>query len=85
MKKYELNIGHTTEFEGYSILEYYSKGHHDKQEFIEELERTYGYKGDVDKVKHCHCKTTPSPTGGIMFNYKKEPCKGSFPITLLEI
>jgi hypothetical protein len=84
MTKYPLIIEKIVEFEGYSILGYYSKGHHDKNEFLEAVKADYEYEGDIDNVRHTNIKLSPSPTGGILINYKKEPCKGSFPATVIE-
>ena len=85
MSKYPLIIEKIIEFEGYGILGYYSKGYHDKKEFIEAVKADYEYEGDINNVRHIHIKLSPSYTGQMLINYKKEPCKGSFPATVIDI
>lgn len=85
MKNYPLLIEYCTEFEGYSVLNYYSKGHHDKKEFLDAVMGDYEYKGNIEDVRHLHAKLTPSPTGGMMMNFKKQQCRGSFPITVIDV
>jgi len=85
MSKYPLKIERVVEFEGVSTTGYYSKGHHDKNEFIEAVKGDYEYEGNVNDVRHLYIKVSPSPTGGLLINYRKEPCRGSFPATVIEV
>ncbi|MCF6466367.1 hypothetical protein [Clostridium sp. Cult2] len=85
MKKYPLLIQEVAEFEGCSVMAYYSKGHHNKEEFINAVMGDYDYVGNIHSVRHTNIKLSPSPTGGMMVNYRKEPCKGSFPATVIEV
>jgi hypothetical protein len=85
MKKYPLFIECCREFEGYFILGYYSKGHHDKKEFLDAVMGTYKYKGNMKDVYHLYAKLTPAPEGGVMMNYRKQPCRGSFPVTVIDV
>jgi len=83
MNEYPLKIETITEFEGFSVMGYYSKGHHNKELFINEVMKDYEYKSDKGKVIHTNIKLSPSPTGGMMINYKKNICKGSFIATVI--
>lgn len=85
MKEYPLRIEKVIEFEGCSVMEYYSKGHHDKNEFLDAVRVDYEYEGNINDVRHTNIKLSPSPTGGMIINYRKEPCKGSFPATVIEV
>jgi hypothetical protein len=85
MSKYPLKIERVVEFEGVSTTGYYSKGHHDKNEFIEAVKGDYEYEGNIDDVRHIYIKVLPSPTGGMLINYRNEPCRGSFPATVIDV
>lgn len=85
MNKYPLEIQRVIECEGYMILGYYTKGHYDKNEFLEVLKGDYEHEGNINDVKHVYIKLSPSPTGAMIVNYRKEPCKGSFPATVIEV
>lgn len=85
MSKYPLIIEKVVEFEGYGVVAYYTKGHHDKGEFLGAVEGDYEYIGNIDNVRYTNIKLSPSPTGAMLINYRKKPCKGSFPATVIEI
>lgn len=85
MKNYPLHIQYCIEFEGSTVVSYYSKGHHDYDKFIEAVAGDYEYKGNVIKVYHSYGKLHPSPTGGMLMTYRKLQCKGSFPITIMQV
>lgn len=85
LKEYPLKINCCTEFESNSVVSYYSKGHHDCEQFISAIEGDYGYKGDRSKVIQCYGKLSPSPTGGMIMTYRKLECKGSFPVTFMQV
>lgn len=85
MKKYPLKIERCMEFEGIGIINYYSKGHHDKEEFLKALAYAYDYQGDIEDVFYTDIKLSPSPTGYMVVNFIKEPCRGSFPVTVIEV
>mgnify|MGYP001092670963 CR=1 FL=1 len=88
MSKYPLKIERVAEFGGIRTIGYYSKGHHDKNEFIEAVKGDYEYEGNIDDVRHIYIKVSPSPTaptGGMLMNYRNEPCRGSFPATVIDV
>ncbi len=88
MKKYPLFIEcckEYREFEGCFILNYYSKGHHDKEIFLVTLENAYDYAGYIGDVYYAYAKLTPTPTGKVVMNYRKQPCRGSFPVTVIDV
>ncbi|MBU5676871.1 hypothetical protein KQI88_10620 [Alkaliphilus sp. MSJ-5] len=66
------------------VIQYYSKGHHDKEEFIKEVQIYGDFKGKVEDVRHVYAELTPSPTGGLLINFKPKSCKGSFPVTVID-
>ena len=37
------------------------------------------HEGNIDDVRYIYIKVSPSPTGGVVINYRNEPCRGSFP------
>ena len=85
MSKYPLKIERVIEFEGVSTIGYYSKGHHDKKEFIEAVKGDYQYEGNINDVRYIYIKVSPSPISGMLINYRKEPCRGSFPATVIDV
>lgn len=86
MKEYPLDVTYCVEFDGHITTDYHSKGHHEADKFIAELRSDYEYQGNVENVRHLYGKLTPSPDGRMMMmNYKSKPCKGSFPVTVIEL
>ena len=85
MKSYPLNIVKCIEFEGYDVMSYYSKGHQNKKEFIESLAGDWEVNAKEKDIYYTYAKVTPSPTGGMLINFKKDQCKGSFPGTVLDV
>lgn len=70
---------------GVGIASYYSRGHHDKEKFLKALEYAYDYQGNIEDIFYTNIKLSLSSTGGMMVNFRKEPCKGSFPATVIEV
>lgn len=91
-KEYKLDVMQLHEIEGEYILGYYSKGHHDKVEFLESLI----YDWEVlkyhpvteeqiqDNIVHKWAKLVPWPEGGMIFTYSDNYRKGYFPVTQFE-
>jgi hypothetical protein len=63
-----------------------TKGHHDKQRFSDEVKEQCSADINIDCVHHSYGKTTPVPgyCGTILIEIK-EPCKGSYPMTYIDV
>jgi len=85
MKEYPLKIEKVLEFEGCSVMAYYSKGHHNEKLFVNTIIKDYEYVGNWDSVKHIYIKLSPNQIGCMMINYRNTPCKGSFAATVIEV
>lgn len=84
-KEYPLLIEYCTEFEGCATTDYHSKGHQDSQKFVEAVKGDYGYDCNIKAVMHCFAKLVPAPNGGMFMQYDFMPCRGSFPVTVVEL
>jgi len=87
MQKYPLSIVACAEFEGGSkTISFFSKGHHDKKDFLENLEKEHNYhtKGH-ETFFRSNGKVIPGPNGGVWIKFFTKPCRGSFPVTVLNI
>ena len=54
-------------------------------EVLEELDYDVVH---IEVVGHVYIKVSPSPTaptGGMLMNYRNEPCRGSFPATVIDV
>ena len=97
MKKYPLEIVPAYEFEGGSSpFEYYSRGHHDKEEFLDKVDEEYdpwfgmGDTPSSEYVRHEYWRTipTPSPDGDdtyVSLLYPTKKGAGAFPVTVVDV
>ena len=74
------------ELSGGEVWGYYSKGHVDKQKFVEEIEFQHDdNEVSVDDVKHCYARWTPAHGDAVChmrFNECK-PGRGAFKATFV--
>lgn len=86
MKEYPFEIQALCEFEGTGTACYMTKGHHDINTFVEEVKKGYGESIRSDWVKHCYGKHVPIKGSKLTFLYNfKEPVRGSFPMTYIDV
>ncbi len=86
MKNYPLSVEYLREFEG-GHLGYYTKGHHDKEAFIEQIVLNWSERFEVPAhyARHEWWHTVPSGEKGYYsFTRVKEGTRGAFPVTVIE-
>ncbi|HUW10478.1 MAG TPA: hypothetical protein VM537_12175 [Anaerolineae bacterium] len=75
------------EFEGYSLLGYYARGHVDPSDVIAAVEHDYGERYDLSKVRQTYARNVPvgpdRPEEMVMCTDVK-PGRGAYKITWLE-
>lgn len=80
-KVYPLEI-----LDGYEGDCFFSRGHHDKAEFIRTLQDEYGVTATEDNVEHCYYRLTPSENWNdcrMSYTSASGPGRGVFPVTLV--
>lgn len=86
MKDYPLEVRELGEFEGYRIVAYMTKGHHDKKEFASEVKSQYKADINTDCVRHSWGKVVPaSGISQCVLHELNRPVKGSFPMTYIDV
>ena len=87
VKGYPFNVYSLCEFEGCMTVGYYTKGHHDKQRFVDEIRAQYGEEVNIDWVRHSYGKCIPVTgiKGSSCLHEFKKPVRGSFPMTYVDV
>lgn len=95
MKKYSLDVEPLREFDGGSLLGYYSRGHHDSIAFLFEAADCADQHGrgpftvTSGDVKHEYWRCVPAyPTTGehgSIFHIADGPARGAFPVTVVYV
>jgi hypothetical protein len=85
-----MDIQELEEYEG-GFMGYYAKGHHDADEFLEEVAdyiREFGSPEmpepmKAENVRHEYWRNMPVD-GGVVFNRAKGPGRGAYRVTVIE-
>jgi hypothetical protein len=85
LKHYPFEVKALSEFEGCEIACYMTKGHYDKQKFVDEVKEQYGVDINIEWVHHSYGKHVPvSGHKGCVLVELKEPVRGSYPMTYVD-
>lgn len=87
MKDYPFKIGFLMEFEGNQITSYLTKGHHDKQKFVDGVKTEQDADVNIEWVHHSYGKWIPiaGEKRVTLLHEFDHPVKGSFPMTYIEV
>jgi hypothetical protein len=86
MKEYPFELYGLCEFEGCNIACYMTKGHHDKQLFVSAVKEQYGADINIEWVHHSYGKHVPvKGSHGCVIAELKEPTRGSYPMTYIDV
>ncbi len=87
MKEYPFEVRALDEFEGCFIVCYMTKGHHDKQRFVDEVKAQFGQDINIGFVHHSFGKLVPvrGMKGTTILQERKEQIRGSFPMTYIDV
>lgn len=85
-KEYKFEVHSLIESDSYNIAAYYTKGHHDTNQFVEAIKKEYGVKVNPDWVNHSYGMFVPYAGKKItLLTEFKEPTKRCFPVTYIDI
>lgn len=85
-KEYEFRVHELTEFEGYEVMAYYTKGHHDKEKFANFIKDNYKQDINLEFVHHAYGMFVPYAGEKItLLTEFKEPTKRCFPMTYVDV
>lgn len=93
-REYPLEITYSMYLDRGTLANYYSKGHHDKAVFLEELKAEEFPESYVDGpitleyVQHKYCRNSVEgglEPGWFVYRYYDEPGRGRYPVTVYDI
>lgn len=79
-----MDIEESREFEGYSILNYWARGHVDHATFLDAVWDQHMVIGHPDFVRDVHYRLIPVRDHGSLLLVESKPGRGAFKATTLE-